>query len=85
MKITSVTCDRCGKRIPQYGENDYETFGTFMQHRFNSTSKRVSFIKKMEQNTAWMHLDPDPYEDELDLCNECRLSLYIWVKEGRND
>ncbi len=80
MKITSVTCDRCGKRIPQFGEQGYESFGTFMQHRFNGVPKRVAFIKSMEQNTVWMHLDPCP--DELDLCNECRLSLYIWVKEG---
>ena len=51
-----------------------------MQHRFNGVPKRVAFIKSMEQNTMWMHLDHCP--DELDLCNECRLSLYIWVKEG---
>lgn len=83
MKKMLATCDRCGKSIPQLGEKGYESFGTFMQHRFNSTPERVAFTKSMEQNTVWMHLDPGP--DELDLCNECRLSLYIWVKEGQRD
>ena len=83
MKKMLATCDRCGKSIPQLGEKGYESFGTFMQHRFNSTPERVGFVKGMERNFVWLGLDPG--SERLDLCNDCKLSLYIWIKEGQRD
>ncbi len=79
-KMEAKKCDRCGKLYEMPGACEDTGAKVRFKHMYINGAEDMSGNKIAEKQTKGIYIKTSGYNDEVDLCPECRKSLKKWFE-----